>query len=108
MAIRKTGSRRIVVDGIAYRWRIAPRPTPGEFDYAGPMIASIQLAEPPGQVLFVNCGLRDGNILGIPAAVVTPRRIADAIRAALAAGWQPQEPGEPFRVIMPTVKPETC
>ncbi len=48
MAIRKTGSRRIVVDGVSYRWRISPRPTPGEFDYVGSMIASVQLAEAPG------------------------------------------------------------
>src|SRR5262245_780532 len=101
MAISKKYSRRIVVDGAAYRWRIAPRPTPGEFDYAGQMIASVQHAESPGQVLFVACGLRDGNILGVPGARVTPQGIADAIRAALAAGWRPTDAGSPFRITLP-------
>ncbi len=101
MAVRKTGSRRIVVEGVEYRWRIAPRPTPGEFDYAGSMVASVQLAEHAGQVLFVQCGLRHGNIRDLPGAIVTPRRIALAIQNALAAGWQPNERGEPFRIALP-------
>jgi hypothetical protein len=103
MAIRKTGSRRITIDGVEYRWRIAPRPTIGEFDYAGSMVASVQLAETPGQVLFVACGLRHGNILGAPGAVVTPRQIAETIRAAIAAGWTPAQPGPVFRIVLSPV-----
>jgi hypothetical protein len=101
MAVRKRASRRIVVDGVEYRWRIAPRPTNGEFDYAGSMVASVQRAENSGQVLFVSCGLRAGNILGQPGVSVTPRGIAGAIRNALAAGWRPNERGEPFRIQLP-------
>jgi hypothetical protein len=101
MAVRKTGSRRIVVDGVEYRWRIAPRPTDVEFDYAGSMVASVQLAKNAGQVLFVSCGLRAGNILDQPGVVVTPRQIAAAIRSALADGWQPAERGKPFRTPLP-------
>jgi hypothetical protein len=102
MAIRKKGSRRIVVDGVEYRWRIAPLPTRSEEDYACAMTASVQRAENAGQVLFVLCGLRAGNILGRPGAVVTPRQIAAAIRNALATGWKPDQSGEPFRTKLPS------
>ena len=95
MAVRKRGSRPIVIGGIAYRWRIAPEPDDLEFDYASAMCASVQLAEKPGQVLFVRCGLRHGNILDTPGVRVTPRRIAATIRAALAAGWLPEASGSP-------------
>ena len=101
MAISKKYSRRIVVDGVEYRWKIAPRPSDPEFDYAGSMVASVQLAENAGQVLFVSCGLRKGNILSRPGAIVTPRRIAAAIRNALVAGWQPSKRGQPFLTQLP-------
>src|SRR5690242_20609260 len=33
MAIRKIGSRRIVVDGVPYRWRVRHRATYSQMDY---------------------------------------------------------------------------
>lgn len=104
MAMSKKYSRRITVDGVVYRWLITPRPTVMEFDYAGAMIAMVQLAEEPAALLFVNCGLRAGNILSVPGAVVTPRRIANSIRAALAAGWKPKEVGAKFRIALQVEK----
>lgn len=102
VAISKRYSRRITADGVVYRWLIGHRPTSGEFDYAGAMVAAVQLADEPGGILFVNCGLRAGNILGVTGAVVTPRGIATAIRAALVGGWKPREVGVPFRISLPT------
>jgi hypothetical protein len=98
MALRKVGSRPIIVDGVTYRWRIAPRPNPNEFDYGNSMVASVQHAESLGQVLFVRCGLRHGNILGTPGVRVTPRRIAATIRAAVADGWTPTVSGDARRI----------
>ncbi|MBX9584424.1 MAG: hypothetical protein K2X87_29335 [Gemmataceae bacterium] len=101
MAVRKTGSRPITVDGVVYRWRIARRPSDEEFGWAEPMTASVGLATGRGRVLFVRCGLRHGNIRDQPGAVVTPRRIAAAIRAALAKGWEPAGKGPPLVIDLP-------
>ena len=49
MATRKIGSRRIVVDGIAYRWRIRKRATYSQADYGhGKLHVAVELAERPG------------------------------------------------------------
>lgn len=104
MAISKKYSRPIVVDGVAYRWKIDPEPSASEFDYAGSMVAYVQLAENPCSVLCVQCGLRSENILGAPGVVVTPRRIAAAIRAAIIAGWTPAEPGAPLNIHLPLIE----
>lgn len=47
-----------------------------------------------GSVLVVYAaGSRAENWLGLPAAVVTPARVAAAIRRAVTAGWLPTGPG---------------
>lgn len=105
MAVRKTGSRRITVDGVVYRWRIAPEPSDEEFSWARPMLASVQLAEGRGRVLFVRCGLRPGNVLDQPGAVVTPGRIAAVIRQALGQGWDPSGNGPALVTELPPPDP---
>ena len=49
MAISKKYSRRIVVDGIAYRWRVPPEVSYDAHIHDGHIIANVWLEEQPGQ-----------------------------------------------------------
>ncbi len=54
MATRRTGSRPIVVDGVAYRWRIRRRATSCQADYGrGKLHVAVELAERRGAVLVL-------------------------------------------------------
>ncbi|MGL4463328.1 MAG: hypothetical protein ACRC1K_14360 [Planctomycetia bacterium] len=96
MAMRKTGSRPVVVDGWRYRWRVRPSPTIMQGDYATGLTFSVQ-REDGGSVLVVVADRpRPDNWLKRPGVVVTPAVVAGSIRQALAAGWRAGEAGSPF------------
>jgi hypothetical protein len=102
MATRKTGSRQIVVDDVTYRWRIRHKPTYMQGAFACAMFAAVELADDPGRVLLVQCGPRPDNWIEAASQTVTPGRIAVAIRAGIAAGWNPGENGSAFVIELPT------
>jgi hypothetical protein len=97
MAIRKTGSRRIIVDGVAYLWRVRPRPTYSQANAWGPLSVCVQLAKNPGSVLVVNLTVpRPDNWLHSTSTRVTPGKMESLIRSGLAAGWHPERAGRQF------------
>ncbi|MER6448044.1 hypothetical protein [Streptomyces venezuelae] len=99
MALVKKGSRLITVDGTAYRWRLRSRPTYGRGLVMSPLAYAVEHAEDPGTTLVVTTGRpHPGNWLGRPGSPVLPAEVADGIRTALAGGWQPGNPGSPFRL----------
>jgi hypothetical protein len=97
MGMRKKWSRRIVVNGITYRWRVAPG--------AGLSLRiCIQQEDSQGQCLLVNirhpvtdapgnCSLET-----IPHAV-TPDVIRRLIAGGLDRGWQPTQRGLPGMIL---------
>jgi hypothetical protein len=99
MAVRKKGSRRIVVDDVAYLWRFPRKPThsqedgwPGVFVTANRsdcVRASLLLAFPRRFHL-------NGPVVQEPPRPVLPSDVAAGIRAALAAGWVADQPGKQF------------
>jgi hypothetical protein len=101
VAVRKKGSRRIVVDGVTYQWRFPRRPTqsqedgwPGVFvtaTRADGLRASLLLAFPRRFHL-------SGPVGQDPPRPVLPSDVAAGIRAALAAGWVADTPGRQFVV----------
>ena len=100
MARSELGSRPIVVDGIPYRWRV-PRYPVGEDQGLGwsPLTFSVWLAGESGSLLEVEaCAARPDNWLHYPATVITPGRVADLIRRAIAAGWEPSRSGASFKL----------
>src|SRR3954470_6130034 len=101
MAMSKKYSRRIVVDGITYRWRIPPGPDydPGHY---GELWATVWCDERPECILYLIGGPRPDNWHHVVEVVVTPRDIAAGIRAALQAGWNPGERGGIFSARLPT------
>ena len=100
MANRKTGSRRIVVDGAAYRWRIRHRATSFQVDYgSGTLHVAIESDEQPGTVLVLLTDRRHPKDWDTrPVLPVTPSDIAGWVRQAIRAGWVPSEPGPQFHL----------
>jgi hypothetical protein len=96
MAMQQKGSRRMVVDGQTYRWRIRRSASSSQLSYGTALIIAVEHAD-GGAVLVVACdGARHGNWIELPGTTVTPSRVAALIRRALAAGWTPTEPGPAF------------
>ena len=100
MAIRKTGSRRIVVDGVAYRWRVRHRGTYSQTDYGiGRLSLAVESADAAGSVLVVETDRPHPHDIFTAAERVRPVRPADVagwVRDATRAGWSPAEPGPQF------------
>lgn len=90
MAIPTKGTRRIVVDGVTYRWRIAYDRGHWDKGYLSDVRIAIQAADQPGQLLLVDFmgGRRANDALSSP---FTPRFAHILILAGLAKGWQPLE-----------------
>jgi hypothetical protein len=98
MATRKAGSRQLVVDGIAYRWRIRKRATNLQSDYGrGNLHVAVELAENPGAVLILYTDRPHPADWSTKQVVpVRPSDVAKWVRESLAAGWVPSQPGPQF------------
>ncbi|WP_442805460.1 hypothetical protein [Streptomyces sp. GMR22] len=99
MALVRKGSRRIVVDGTAYRWRLRRRPTYLQGLAWSPCTFAVEHAEAPGTTLVVTTSQpHPSNWLGREAKPVRPADVAEAIELALGTGWDPEAPGRPFHL----------
>jgi hypothetical protein len=100
MATRRTGSRPIVVDGVAYRWRIRRRATYCQADYgSGKLHVAVELADRPGAVLVLVTDRPHPRDWSTEVAVpVTPSDVAGLVRLAIRSGWIPSEPGPQFHL----------
>jgi hypothetical protein len=103
---RKKGERRIIVDGVAYYWRIPQRANTNQEDLWMSLFAIVRHAEEPHAELCVFFP----QMHGVPgtyrtaeerarrrelqlakklsAPPVTPREVAAAVREAVARGWR--------------------
>lgn len=101
MAMRKIGSRRVVVDGVAFRWRAPRRPRRNDWDGNTGFTVTVQAEDRRGSVLSIHFRHRHPQVApvwGSAIVSVIPSQVASAIRRALAAGWQPSIPGQGFAV----------
>jgi hypothetical protein len=99
MAIGRRHSRRIVVDGRAYRWRLRHRPSYGQALCETPCTYAVEDYDRPGRALIVTTDQpHPGNWFGCPADPVLPGEVAGTIRLARERGWDPSETGAPFRI----------
>ncbi|WP_171166438.1 hypothetical protein [Streptomyces sp. I05A-00742] len=99
MAMPRKGSRRITVDGIAYRWRVRHRPTYDQAVAGAPLTYAVEQAESPGTTLVVTAeGTRPDGWFGAPSVVVTPSTVAEVVRTARSRGWTPERPGPSFHL----------
>lgn len=101
--IPRRGSRRIVVDGEPYRWRVRRSPTYAQGNAWSGLAFVVEHADSPGAVLRVELpGARPDNWVEADAGVATPTDVARAVRLARAGGWEPRVPGEAFRLVLPS------
>jgi len=104
MAVRKTGSRRIVVDGVVYLWRVPRRPTRAAWDGNTGLTVTVQQAGCAGSVLALCSPRRHptvARVFGSPVVSVRPSQVATAIRQALELGWEPTRRGLDFGLTLP-------
>jgi hypothetical protein len=102
MAMPKKGTRRIDVDGQAYRWLVSPND--------GYIALVVESAEEPGQRLeayfryhdrYEPLGTGAERIVG-QARSISPGTARAVIEAALRGGWQPSRRGlDVFRIAVP-------
>jgi hypothetical protein len=105
VAVRQRGLRRIVVDGVAYRWKF-PRPTSASVD--GWSFVYVLREQPAGSLLRVGFLGRWHQSGPCPSGLpVLPFDVAAAVRAALASGWRADQPGGVHRhwVSFPDAEP---
>ncbi|KNE83504.1 MULTISPECIES: hypothetical protein [Streptomyces] len=99
MALRRKGSRRVVVDGTGYRWRLRGRPTYHQGMCWSPCTYAVEHADRPGTVLVVTTSQpHPSNWVGMPADPILPGDVERAILTALARGWTPEHSGSPFQL----------
>lgn len=99
MALVLKGSRRIVVDGTVYRWRLRGRPTYCRGMVWSPCTFAVEHESTPGAVLVVTTDQPHmSNWIGRKAEPVLPSEVAAAIRLALREGWTPTAPGSAFHI----------
>jgi hypothetical protein len=101
MSIAQKGSRRIVVDGVTYRWSVRSRPTYGQALAESSMTVAIVNDESSGSTLVATLDVaRPDNWMHQRSAPVTPVIVERAIRTALAEGWRSDENGSAFAVAV--------
>jgi len=95
MAIPKKGSRKIVVDGIAYRWRIRWKPSISTQDcFSAGLTAAVELYDEPRGVLMI-CFTHSSykHYPSMQIEPVTPTHVKTAIETAIEKGWIPADKG---------------
>jgi len=100
MSLAKKGSRRIVVEQVAYRWSVRPRPTYHQ-GLGGALVFAVEREVGGQSILVVTLDApRPDNCFHAPGCVVTPAMVAHAIRQGLAQGWMPACTGSPFALTL--------
>jgi hypothetical protein len=95
MGLPKKGTRRIVVDGIPYRW-LAKYASVGRVEgYCCPLSLFVERADAPGQLLISHFWCYQKPWVVAQAQAVTPRLVRQIMDAGWARGWQPARQGLP-------------
>ncbi|WP_326694380.1 MULTISPECIES: hypothetical protein [unclassified Streptomyces] len=99
MTLGRKGSRRIVVDGTVYRWRLRRRPTYFQALAWTPCTFAVEHADAPGTTLVVTTDHpHPSNWFEREAKPVLPSAVAQTVQLALRKGWTPTAPGSPFHL----------
>ena len=95
MAIRRIGSRLLVVDGMTYRWRIRRRATNSHADYSnGTSSVAVEAAGASGAVLLLETDRPHPASWSTGAvATIFSSDVSGWVRSAIRAGWMPGAPG---------------
>lgn len=98
MAILRRGARTINVDGTDFRWNMRRKPTYSQGLGWSKLSVAVEQSGCRGCVLVGHLPqFHSGNWVGEAVSPVLPSQVAHLIRAAVAAGWNPEKAGKPFR-----------
>ncbi|BBH70817.1 hypothetical protein ACTI_75020 [Actinoplanes sp. OR16] len=101
MTLGAQGSRRIAVDGAAYRWRIRHKPTYCQGMGWSTLTFAVGLADAAGSTLVVTLPFaRPDNWMRLPSGSVSPAIVEASIRHAVLNGWRPDRPGSPHMITL--------
>jgi len=104
MAIAKKGSRKIEIDGVAYRWIIRGKPTYSQAINQSNLTAVVELYENPVSKLIIDfLQPRSDSWVTSSKTEIGPSHIESSIRKALSKGWQPSKKGGNLEVKQSTV-----
>ena len=104
MAIAKKGSRKIEIDGVAYRWVIRGKPTYSQAINESNLSAVVELFENPASKLVIDfLKPRSDSWLTPSKTEIGPSHIESSIRKAITLGWQPTKKGVNLEVQQSTV-----
>ena len=106
MALAQKGSRKLVVDGIAYRWAVRRQPTYCQEMGWSNLSFAVEAANDGYCVLHVQTDATRPDSVAVlggntEVMAVTPAMVADSIQLALQQGWQPHKPGSAFALNLP-------
>jgi hypothetical protein len=102
MSLPKRGSRRIVVNGVAYRYIIRSNPTYCQGNAWSNLTFAVELETGGQTVLLVDTGYyRPDNWLNKEGGVVKPTNVTAAIIKALIDGWKPDVPSSAYLLHLP-------
>ena len=80
------------------------RSTYDQTGYDGHVVVNVWSEEQPGQTLRLVGGYPSSET-GLPTESITPRQVAECIRAALTAGWNPAAHSRTFSLPLPRTNP---
>lgn len=111
MAILKKGSRRIVVNGQAFRWRVNERSIKLEGILSSQLTLVVELVETNGSKLIVNSSqpftedwFKHRHVWQTVGPIsILPSQVATLIQKAIETGWEPKKQGETF-ILNPTLQ----
>ena len=99
MSLPKTGSRKITVEGVEYRWLIRKKPTYGQALNESNLSAAIELYESPRSTLVVTFPfMRPDSWISPSKESVKPSDIKDSITLAIQEGWSPHSNSATFHL----------
>ena len=101
MALPRKGSRKIVVDSVAYRWFIRRKPTHSQYEVWSRLAVAVQQADTPQTTILViemPFARPDAPFASEPVRFVSPADVARCIKEAIKNGWIPDRAGSPFQL----------
>jgi len=98
LAIPKKGSRKIIVNEIAFRWLIRRKTIYSKLDYGiGKLHVAVELFEQPKSTLIIYSDRPHPHNVGRPKVIpITPSDIQKWIQEALILKWDPYKSGPQF------------
>lgn len=93
MSLPIASTRNVVIEGVACRWKLShPK--------GGPPVLLVQATTGNGRLLVVETARETEGMYWLrgKCGAITLDDVQCAASAAVAAGWNPNEPGKPFRM----------